>query len=155
MLFPGEEEAQVRFARMMDDVKYFGRHPKEAMQFHAGWPSLASRLAVIASTSHDMQETINARAEWEGMFRPSKDRLASDADKEEHWDKWFLPTPDHAARCSLCGKLERKYWEYRLRGTRIYSCEACVKRPNKRALVIQYCIVHPEAIPAAVGGAPL
>jgi len=147
-----QDDAKTRFQRIVEDIHYFAQTPREAMRFHSSWSALCVRLETISSTSHDMRENADAFMEWQALGRPSNDELGYLAEDNDNWRQLFLTSPDHAARCGLCGQAERKPWEYRLRGTRIYSCEVCMKRPDKRPLVIKYCIAHPEAIPISSDG---
>lgn len=154
-----QDEAKTQFERLQEAVRYFARHPKEAMRFNGSWASLTSRLSVISKTAHETCEDANALAEWKASHCPRKKHLVNHADYDFNWHKSILSTPDHAARCCLCGQPQYQCWQYRLYGTRIYSCDACMKRKDKRDAVMQYCRVHPEALPAAVyeaepGGAP-
>lgn len=144
-----QDDAKTRFQRIVEDLRYFAQHPREAMRFHNSWAALCTRLETISSTSHDMRENVDAFMERQELGRPSNDEIGYQAEDDDNWCRILLTSPDHAARCALCGQVERTPWEHRLRGTRIYSCEVCMKRPDKRPLVIKYCIAHPEAIPTS------
>lgn len=118
---------ELLFQRMVNDLRYFCKHPEAAQPFWRGWTELADKVAMVAVSTGSINEHELVANEFNAMGKPDNKALAELSPSRQHWivvtGSRYNSNVHTCCRCLV--RQEDGASHHRLQGTMVYMCAPC------------------------------